>query len=59
VRRLIQTPHGVRWGCSDCAWEYIPPGGPPMGETLEEMKKNFLDARDREFDAHDCSKYPR
>src|ERR1700686_2916810 len=27
------------WGCSDCAWVFIP-SGPPVGRSLDEMKRN-------------------
>ena len=48
----------LRWGCSDCNWEFNP-SGPPIGESLQEMKQNFKSRRDREFASHVCANYPR
>ena len=28
------------WGCSECAWVFNP-SGPPTGDSLDEMKRNF------------------
>jgi hypothetical protein len=35
------------------------PYGPPSGHTVEEMKQNFEDLRDKEFVSHVCAKCPR
>jgi hypothetical protein len=56
-RKMIQTSE--TWGCSDCAWLFIPSPGPPVGRTFEEMKDNFRRERDSAFARHNCRKYPR
>jgi hypothetical protein len=43
------------WGCSECAWVFIPSGF-PHGDTIDEMKRNFEVKRDKEFQSHVCSK---
>ena len=34
------------WGCSECAWLFHP-SGPPTGESLDEMKRNFQERCDQ------------
>jgi hypothetical protein len=46
------------WGCSECAWLFNP-SGPPIGESLEEMKENYERQRDREFRSHVCAEHPK
>jgi hypothetical protein len=46
------------WGCSECDWRFYP-SGPPMGESLEEMKRNFEMQLSEEFASHGCAKHPR
>ena len=46
------------WKCSDCSWVFHP-SGPPLGDSLEEMKKNYENQRDKEFAAHVCSQQPK
>jgi hypothetical protein len=46
------------WGCSECAWAFNP-SGPPTGESLDEMKKNYERQRDKEFRSHVCAGHPR
>jgi len=60
LRRLIwiQEPHFLGWGCSECAWEFRP-SGPPMGNSLQEMKDHYLRLRDEESAAHVCADHPR
>jgi rubredoxin len=41
------------WGCSECAWVFHP-SGPPTGESLDEMKRNFQARCDQEFTLHVC-----
>ena len=50
----IDTERFRGWGCSDCAWVFNPTGS-PVGESLEEMKENDEQRRDREVAAHDCA----
>jgi hypothetical protein len=45
-------------GCSECAWVFNP-SGPPLGKSLDEMKRNFQMQLSEEFASHDCSDYPR
>ncbi len=35
------------WGCSECAWVFHP-SGPPTGESLDEMKRNFQTRKSQE-----------
>ena len=46
------------WGCSDCAWIFHP-SGPPLGASMEDMKRNFESQRAKEFAAHVCTQHPR
>ena len=46
------------WGCSECAWVFNP-SGPPTGESLDEMKRNFEVQLSEEFASHACVKRPR
>jgi hypothetical protein len=54
----IEEPHFLGWACSECAWRFKPTG-PPVGDSLREMKKNFLCLRDEESAAHVCAEHPR
>jgi hypothetical protein len=45
------------WGCSECDWTFNP-SGPPIGESLEEMKRNFEMQLSEEFASHACTKHP-
>jgi hypothetical protein len=46
------------WGCSECAWVFTP-SGIPTGKTLDEMKQNYEERRDRDFAVHACAEHPR
>jgi hypothetical protein len=46
------------WGCSDCGWVFNP-SGPPIGESLDEMKSNFNAQLAEAFASHACDRYPR
>ena len=46
------------WSCSECAWVFKP-SGTPTGKSLDEMKQNYEQQRDKEFAAHVCAKHPR
>ena len=46
------------WGCSECAWVFNP-SGIPTGKSLDEMKQNYEEQRDRDFAAHVCAEHPR
>jgi hypothetical protein len=46
------------WGCSECAWGFNS-SGPPIGTTLEEMKRNYQMQLSEEFASHDCAEHLR
>src|SRR5271155_400326 len=46
------------WACTECAWVFSALG-PPVGNSLEEMKQNYEQRRDKEFAAHVCAQHPR
>jgi hypothetical protein len=54
----IQESHFLGWGCSECAWVFKP-SGPPVGDSLRELKENYLRLRDEESAAHVCAEHPR
>jgi hypothetical protein len=54
----IQEPHFLDWRCSECAWVFNP-SGPPVGNSFQEMKENYLRLRDEESAAHICAEHPR
>jgi hypothetical protein len=59
-RKLIRI-EGQRfrgWGCSECVWVFHP-SDPPIGRSLDEMKRNFQMQLSQEFESHDCFEYPR
>jgi hypothetical protein len=45
------------WGCSECEWVFNPLGS-PVGDSLDEMKKNYERRRDKDFAAHVCTEHP-
>jgi hypothetical protein len=52
----IERFHG--WACSACAWQFKS-SGPPIGNTIEEMKQNYERRRDAAFNFHMCAKHPK
>ena len=46
------------WGCSECAWLFHP-YDPPVGKSLDEMKRNFQMQLSEEFASHACEGHPR
>ena len=46
------------FGCSECAWLFRPSGS-PIGNSFDEMMRNFELQRDREFSSHVCADHPR
>jgi hypothetical protein len=46
------------WGCSECTWLFNPSGS-PVGESLDEMKQNYEERRDKDFATHVCAEHPR
>jgi hypothetical protein len=59
-RKLVWTEEErfYGWGCSECLWGFNP-SGPPMGNSLEEMKYHYEQQRDKDFVAHVCAEHPR
>jgi hypothetical protein len=59
LRQLIwiQERRFQGWGCSECAWVFRP-SGPPTGNSLQEMKENYLRLRDEESAGHVCAEHP-
>ena len=59
-RKLVWTerPNFQGWCCSECAWVFNPLW-PLVGRTIDEMKENFEQERDKEFASHVCAKHPR
>ena len=61
TRRTMIWIEGSRFqgsGCSECAWMFRP-SGPPIGDSLSEMKDWFERRREREFANHVCAEHPR
>ena len=50
----LQSPSRESWGCSECVWSFHP-SGPPLGDSLDEMKQNYERQRDKEFVSHICT----
>jgi hypothetical protein len=54
----VKVAHHEGWACSECAWIFNP-SGPPVGLSLDEMKRNFERQRDKEFAFHVCAQHTR
>jgi hypothetical protein len=51
-RKLVRSGESFEgWGCSDCAWVFNP-SGPPVGRSLDEMKRNYEMKLSEEFASH-------
>lgn len=46
------------WACSECDWIFNPTG-PPVGDSLDEMTREFERQRDKDFASHLCARHPR
>ncbi len=46
------------WACTECSWVFNP-SGPLVGRTIDEMKIQYEQERDKEFAAHACGEHPR
>jgi rubredoxin len=44
------------WGCSECSWVFNP-SGPPVGESLDAMMRNYQAQLSDEFASHDCARH--
>ncbi len=54
----IERQNFQGYGCSECAWVFEP-SGTPSGESLDEMKRNYQQQRDKHFADHVCAEHPR
>jgi len=52
----IEQQRFAGWGCSECAWVFNP-SGIPTGNSLDEMKRNYEQRRDKDFAAHVCAEH--
>src|ERR1700730_9554300 len=57
-RKVVWVEGQKGWGCSECAWVFHP-SGPPTGESLDEMKRNFQARCEQEFTLHVCAGHRR
>jgi hypothetical protein len=53
----IETQRMEAWTCVACAWAFRP-SGPPVGNSLEEMMRNYELQRDKEYASHVCAMCP-
>jgi hypothetical protein len=59
-RKLVwaEKPRFQGWVCTECAWVFNP-SWPLVGKTIDEMKTDFGQQRDKEFASHVCGEHPR
>jgi hypothetical protein len=59
-RKLVwaERPNFQGWACTECAWTFNP-SGPLVGKSMDEMKTNFGQQRDKEFASHVCAEHPK
>jgi hypothetical protein len=59
-RKLVwaEKPRFHGWVCTECAWVFNP-SWPLVGKTIDEMKTDFGQQRDKEFASHVCAEHPR
>jgi hypothetical protein len=53
----IEPPRFQGCGCSECTWVFNP-WGPPVGNSLQEMKEYYERRHDKESAAHVCAEHP-
>jgi rubredoxin len=61
MRRIlvwVERPNFQGWACSECAWAFNP-SGPPVDESIDDMKMHYEQQRDKEFKSHVCAEHPR
>jgi hypothetical protein len=46
------------YGCSECGWVFTS-SGPLVGDTIDEMTRQYESQRDSDFAGHVCAEYPR
>ena len=54
----VENQRNMGWGCSECAWLFDT-AGPPVGESIDEMKSHYEQRRDKEFASHSCAGHPK
>jgi hypothetical protein len=54
----VETQNFQGWACTECAWVFKASGA-PMGNSLEEMKQNYEQRRNKEFTSHVCAQHPK
>jgi hypothetical protein len=54
----VERPNFQGWACTECAWAFNP-SWPLAGKSIEEMKTEFGQHRDKEFASHVCAEHPR
>jgi len=54
----IEMKNFQGYACSECAWVFKP-SGIPTGKTLDEMKHDYEQQRDKSFASHVCAEHPR
>ena len=52
-----ERPNLQGWACTECAWVFNH-SGPFVGKSIDEMKTNFGQQRDKEFASHVCAEHP-
>jgi hypothetical protein len=59
-RKLVQVeqPSSSGWGCSECAWMFDPSQIPSVN-SFDEMTLALILEREKAFESHICSEYPR
>jgi rubredoxin len=59
-RKLIwvERPNFQGWACSECAWMFNP-SWPLASKSIDEMKREFEEDRDKAFASHSCAEHPR
>jgi hypothetical protein len=58
AREMVSVKRIEGWGCPHCAWIFTS-SGTPLGNTIDEMKLNFVAHREKEFTSHVCTKQSR
>jgi hypothetical protein len=53
----VERPTFHGWACTECAWVFNP-SEPIAGKSIDEMKTNFGQQRDKAFASHACAEHP-
>jgi hypothetical protein len=57
-RELVWVERHEGWGCSQCALVFSM-AAPPIGNSIDKMKRHFEMRRDKEFASHVCADHSR